>query len=648
MPSQEIPNPFQILDFVPNGCCIIGAQGTIHHWNRVLESWTHRSAEELIGVNLFDAFPELAEPRFKDRILGALENGAPTIFSSSLNPQFFPCHRTDGRPRIQQTTLNRLPASELGTRVLITVSDVTDQFERGEKYRAARAQAMEEIKVRGENEEQYRLIIGLTSSAILMGNVHQRILDCNASAGRIFLYSKEEILRCTLPDFFPYKHAELLRRILAEDVDTGDQGLEIEGRRKNGTFFPAEITAKFFTARGERRFVAYIHDISDRRRAEEALNYARKQESLGSLAGGIAHDFNNLFCGILANLDLARNLVLPDSPISGHLERIHNEIIRASDLSGKMLAFSGKGRLTLSPIDLNRLLDELEPQLVLDLTTQATLSFRFTEGLPKIEGDPLQLQQVVQYLVSNASEALGDGEGTIDITTAIQDLSMEDIRQSFPGQVLMPGLHVTLEVADTGCGISPENLSRIFDPFYSTKFTGRGLSLAVAQGILRGHKAGVTISSTPGTGTRFKLFLPIMPNAFPVSVESMEIAPMRRGSILFVDDEPILREAASQMLSMIGYTVITAEDGLDAVSHYKAHRNEIALVIMDLTMPRLDGKAAMQAIMALNPNAMVILSSGYSEHDAIQQFQGESIAGFLPKPYRLAQLEGLVERFLKP
>jgi PAS domain S-box-containing protein len=161
------PNPFQILDFVQSGCCVIGEAGTIRFWNQTLESWTQRAASELLGRNLFEVFPQLDLPRFKDRILDVLETGAPAVFSSALNPQFFPCNRPGGRPRIQQTALNRLPIDNDGLLALITVSDVTDQYERGEKYRAARAQTLEEVRVRREREEQHRLIVGLTSSAIL-------------------------------------------------------------------------------------------------------------------------------------------------------------------------------------------------------------------------------------------------------------------------------------------------------------------------------------------------------------------------------------------------------------------------------------------------------------------------------------------------
>ena len=648
MTPQPAPSPFQILDFVSSGCCIIGTGGQIQFWNQALEVWTRQTSASLIGQNLFEAFPQLAQARFQGRILEVLETGAPTVFSSALNPQFFPCVRPDGRPRIQQTALSRLPMAASGPLVLITVNDVTDQFERGEKYRSARAQALEEARIRGESEEQYRLIVGLTSSAILIGSTDGRIQDCNAAASRTFHYPKEEIIRLAISDLFPPKHAEMIRKVLAEELATGDHGLAVEARRKNGAAFPAEIIAKFFTAGGQRRLVAYIHDNTDRQRAEEALRYAHKQESLGVLAGGIAHDFNNLFCSVLGNLELASGLAGGKSPVSLYLERIRNEILRASELSQKMLALSGKGRFSLKKLDLNKVLEDLKPKLVAGLSQKADLIFRFAEGLPPIEGDAGQLQQVIQYLLANASEALDDKEGSIDLVTSIQDLEADTIRRAFVGQPLAPGRYVTVEVADTGCGIPPENLLRIFDPFFSTKFAGRGLSLAVAQGILRGHKAGFAISSAVGMGTRFKIFFPVVPvaTAPPRSVKQETGA--ISGLVLLVDDEPVLLEATAEMLEAAGYRVATAKDGLEAVEYYKEHQAEIALVLMDLTMPRMDGKAAFHAIRALNPAAWVVLSSGFSEHDAIHKFHSEGLGGFLPKPYRRAQLEEIVGRFVKP
>jgi len=644
----ETSSPYQILDFVSNGCCIIGESGRIVFWNRTLEQWTKLTLGELAEKNLFEAFPNLALPRFKERILGVLQTGAPTFFSSTLNPEFFPCRRPNGRPRIQQTALNRLRSPAGESLVLITISDVTDQHERGEKYRAARAQAMAEAQTRGESEALYRLVVGLSTAAILICDPQGRILDSNPAAGQIFHASQEELARLSLTDLLAERHGETIRQMLEEGHMPGEGGLECHGLKRQGGAFPLELILKSFSAGAQRRFVAYIHDTTERKRAEQAVRYAQKQESLGALAGGIAHDFNNLFGGVLGSLDLCEGKLDPHAPAKPYLERIRGEMLRAAELSHKMLAFSGLGRFALASLDLNPLLEQLCPELTPDLTKNALLRCRFAGHLPPIEADPSQIRLLVQSLVSNSAEALNNELGTIDLITGVQDLDAETLRLACPGQSLTPGRHVTLEVADTGCGISAENLPRIFDPFFSTKFAGRGLSLAVAQGILRGHKAGFAISSAVGVGTRFKLFFPALPSTLEETPKRESPRQLLSGRILLVDDEPVLRETVKELLESLGYAVSTAKDGVEAVTYFRAHQGEIALVIMDLTMPNMDGHEAFRRIRELDPGARVILSSGFSENDAIFHFQDEGISAFLPKPYRLSQLEATVATFVKP
>jgi two-component system cell cycle sensor histidine kinase/response regulator CckA len=641
-------SPYQILDFVSNGCCILGEDGQIVFWNRTLELWTRLTIQDLAGLNLFEAFPSLAQPRFKDRILGVLQTGAPTFFSSTLNPEFFPCKRANGRPRIQQTALNRLVSAEGKHQVLITISDVTDQHERGEKYRSARAEAMEEARIRGESEALYRLVVGLSTAAILICDAQGHILDGNPTASQIFQASQVELTTLQLADLLASAHGEVIRELFSTSGAPDLSNLEFMGLRRNGSSFPLDLTIKTFPSGEQQRFVAYIHDITERKRAEEALRYAQKQESLGALAGGIAHDFNNLFGGILGNLDLCEKHVDLDLGARLHMDRIRNGVLRAAELSQKMLAFSGTGRFSLTSLDLNHLLEEFAPELTPDLSKNALLRCRFAGNLPPIEADPSQIRLLVQYLVTNSAEALGSEEGTIDLLTGHQDLDVETLRLACPGQSLSPGRYVTLEVADTGCGISTENLPRIFDPFFSTKFAGRGLSLPVALGILRGHKAGFAISSAVGVGTRFKLFFPALPAGPERKNHRKSTVQPVSGKILVVDDEPILRDTIQDQLEAMGYEVSTAVDGLDAVEHFRKNRDEIALVLMDLTMPRMDGHEAFRRIREIDPGARVILSSGFSEQEAVYRFQDEDISAFLAKPYRFSQLQAAVGAFVKP
>lgn len=638
---------FQILDFVSNGCCVIDRDCRILFWNKSLQLWTGQSLEDLKEKDLFEAFPNLAQPRFQSRIRSVLETGAPTFFSSALHPEFFPSPKARSRAMIQQTALTRLPVGQEGPRVLITVSDVTDQHERGEKYRAARAQALEESRIRGEQEAQFRLVIGLSSAAILICDAEGHVQSCNPASQRIFNTSEKELIGLELPKLFLPSHRSLLQDLLRQGMPTGEAGYELDGLRSGGTHFPAEVTIRFLEAGGERQCVAYIYDQTNRKRAEEALRYAQKQESLGALAGGIAHDFNNLFGGVLGILDLVESKLPAEDPVGPSLDRIRSEILRATDLSKKMLAFSGKGRFSLSTLSLNQLIEESWAELSQSVPRQIRLRSRLGEGLPNVEVDPFQIRLLVKYLVENSVEAIS-GEGTIDIFTGVQDLDQETIRHACPGQPLLPGKHVTLEVVDSGCGISAENLPRIFDPFFTTKFAGRGLSLAVGQGILRGHRAGFALSSAVGIGTRFKAFFPAAQVQRETSPRQALSSQAREGRILVVDDESVLRETVRELLEAMGHQVDAVADGLEAVEAYQRHPGEYALVIMDLTMPRMDGLEAFHRIRHLDAGAHIILSSGFSEHDAILRFQDMGISGFLPKPYRLAQLENAIAPFVKP
>jgi len=639
-------NSFTILDYVSNGCCVIGEGGKIVFWNKTLELWTDLTQTELVDQNLFEVFPNLAQPRFRDRIMGVLETGAPTFFSSALNPEFFPSHRAGGRPRIQQSALNRLALDSNTPLVLITVSDVTDQHERGEKYRMARAQVLEESRIRGEREAQFRLVVGLSSAAILICDTDGNIQDCNPAALRIFNTPELELIGTSLQRLFLPHHSNAIQQRLSAETSTGDPGAEFEGLRRNGTHFPAELTVRLLETNGKRQYVAYIYDLTNRKRAEEALHYAQKQESLGALAGGIAHDFNNLFGGVLGILDLVESKQNLEDPQRAQLERIRGEIVRAAELSRKMLAFSGKGRFSMTSLSINHLIQDYWAEMSQGIPRNIQLRSRLSEGLPAIEADPPQIRQLIQYLVTNSVEAI-TSEGTIDIITGVQDLDPETLRHACPGQPLSPGKHVTIEVVDTGCGINAENLSRIFDPFFSTKFAGRGLSLAVGQGILRGHRAGFAISSAVGIGTRFKLFFPAVTTTSTINPPSEPHHQVRVGKILVVDDEPVLRETVRELLEAMGHDVDTASDGQEAVELYQQRLGAYALVIMDLTMPRMDGLEAFHRIHALDPEAHIILSSGFSEHDAILRFHDMGISAFLPKPYRLTQLENAIAPFVK-
>ena len=395
------------------------------------------------------------------------------------------------------------------------------------------------------------------------------------------------------------------------------------------------------------KLMGTAQDITERRNSEEALRQTQRLESLGVLAGGIAHDFNNLLTAIMGNLNLAQGQVAEQHPAYPYLKIIETTVSRASNLSRQMLAYSGRGAFIIKPLDLNQLIQEMTHLLEVSLSKKVAIQFLLDPGIPWINADEGQIQQVVMNLVTNASEAIGDQEGLITLATHRQEVGEETLTRYFPGQDLPPGTYVAFEVIDTGSGMGPDILARLFEPFFTTKFSGRGLGLSAMQGIVKGHGGAIRVESEVGKGSRFELFFPACPEnlskPLPVLKESVLET---KGMILVADDEPAVLLSTAEMLRNLGFEVLEATDGLEAVESFRAHSAEISAVLLDLTMPRMDGREALKVISGIRPGTKVIICSGYHEQEALQGTEAHSVAGFLPKPYRLRELKVLIEKVL--
>jgi two-component system cell cycle sensor histidine kinase/response regulator CckA len=379
----------------------------------------------------------------------------------------------------------------------------------------------------------------------------------------------------------------------------------------------------------------------DRRALERKLLETQKLESLGVLAGGIAHDFNNLLTGIMGNASLALLDLPTGSPLRERVRQVGTAARRAADLTEQLLAYAGRGRFVVQRLDLNGLVEEMAGLLHASVTKNARLERDLAPGLPAVEGDATQLRQVAMNIVINASEAIGDANGVIRIVTG-------EVPARHPGAAhrelppdLPPGRYVYLEVIDTGCGMDDVTLTKIFDPFFTTKFTGRGLGLAAVRGIVRAHRGSVTVASRRGRGTAFAIFLPCAEPCVGRTTDPAPagIAPGTGETVLLVDDEDDVRTVTAFMLERLGCRVLQATDGREAIETFREHAGAIDTVLLDLTMPRTGGEHAFLEIRHIRPGVRIVLMSGYSEQEVARRFVDRGCAGFLQKPFTVADLE---------
>ncbi|GAB4366202.1 MAG: hypothetical protein Kow00128_09420 [Deltaproteobacteria bacterium] len=407
-----------------------------------------------------------------------------------------------------------------------------------------------------------------------------------------------------------------------------------------------------------RRYASELErQIADRKRAEQErlemerrLLHAQKLESLGVLAGGIAHDFNNLLMAVLGNLDLALLKLSPVSPSRAFIEQSIQAARRAADLTRQMLAYSGRGRFVLEALDVSDLAQENAHLFRSSVPRTIALDLALGRPLPSIEADPGQIQQVIMNLITNAAEATGAPGGRITLSTYERLFDERELTRSRIEPLPPPGRFVVLEVSDTGCGMDEETQQRLFEPFFSTKATGRGLGMAAILGIVRGHRGAILIESGADRGTTIRILFPALEEAQTKPAESSD-APGRPekaqalgGTVLIVDDEEHVRRVCTEMVQALGMRPVTASDGREAVELFRRNPGEFDVVLLDLTMPNLDGMSACAELRRIRPEVKVVLCSGYDERDSLPLLSGKEFAGFLQKPYSLALLREALER----
>ncbi|MBL7646237.1 MAG: ABC transporter substrate-binding protein [Candidatus Hydrogenedentes bacterium] len=392
----------------------------------------------------------------------------------------------------------------------------------------------------------------------------------------------------------------------------------------------------------ESEMKGHAHAEAERLSLEHQVWHAQKLESLGVLAGGIAHDFNNLLTVILGSADMALQVLGDDAQARPLVSEIRDASNRAADLTRQMLAYSGRGHFEIREVNLNQLVGEIGRLLASSFPKNAQIDIDLAAELPLIRGDSAQIQQIVMNLITNAAESIpAEREGTVRLTTRLVACSKEDLRKSCLPESPPPGEYVCIEVVDTGNGMSPEAQERLFEPFSTTKASGRGLGMAATLGIVRGHRGAIMVESALGTGTTIRVLLP----SAAKSANDLDPRPVSgadgwrgRGTVLLVDDEEAVRSLAARMLERIGFDVLVAGDGVEGVALFRERSEEIRCVLLDFSMPRMDGVQASLELQRVREDIPIIVCSGFNRHEMEERFAGRAIAAFLHKPFRYEQI----------
>jgi signal transduction histidine kinase/CheY-like chemotaxis protein len=447
----------------------------------------------------------------------------------------------------------------------------------------------------------------------------------------------------------PWSDFPLILLTMGEANEGTQSILRLLGSEANVTLLdrPIRVTTLLSTVRSALRARKRQYEgrdyLEERERVNDRILRAQKMESLGVLAGGVAHDFNNLLTGILGNASLAVERLPPScGSLIAILEDVVSASERAAELTRQLLAYAGKGRFVIAAVDLTKLVQETIHLVQSILPANVRIRLNLAERLPYIKADASQIQQVAMNLTINAAEAIpAEAVGQVVVSTGLRHFSQPPDPQNFIAGEIRPGAYVSLLVSDNGSGMDEATRTRIFDPFFTTKFTGRGLGLAAVLGIVGGHSGALKVISEPGKGSCFEALFPAAPDLAEETVEpTPRPAEKARTSrkILVIDDEITVRRTAKLALERHGYEAVLAENGREGIEIFRVLEGKISAVLLDLTMPGMNGHEVLKRLQTIRPDVRVVLSSGFDESEVVQQFSGKGLAGFLQKPYTVDAL----------
>jgi PAS domain S-box-containing protein len=520
-----------------------------------------------------------------------------------------------------------------------------------------------------ESEARYNLLAENISDIIWTVDKDGIVTYVSPSINQLLGYSIDEIVGHRMEEFMPDHAAEVLRSEMAQALYPGGieapsslrpLAFEVEPVKKNGEKISLEITASPIT-NPEKQLVEIVgiaRDITERKiqqqrheRLESEIQNARKLESLGVLAGGVAHDFNNILVSVMGYTGILLKKLTPGTNESGLVQKIEHAAERASELANHMLAYSGRRSLKLDYVNLNHIVKEMPELIKSSLSAKAVLLTNPAHYVPAVKADATQMRQVLMNLILNASDALGKKEGTITVTTGCTFVHQNTLNEMRWGGHLEEGEFVFIEVSDTGSGMNSETLEKIFEPFFTTKFTGRGLGMSALLGIVRSHSGAIDLNSTLGEGTTFRVLFPKADsNGKKTDTASSpeKLLPTPKGTVLVIDDDQFVRSALASMLDDLGMDAILAIGGYEGIEQYRQKADEIVVVLLDMTMPGMQGDEVFDELKEINPDIKIIVVSGYSEEDIDRIFDGKDLSGFLQKPFTGKGLQNKIAQALAP
>lgn len=511
-----------------------------------------------------------------------------------------------------------------------------------------------------ESEAKYRSIFENSPAAILIYDVELgRYVDCNENAVELFNMSREKLFKVGPSELNPETQPDgretksIIRKNINDILKGKNILVEWNVKSSDGEIIPCLVSLVKLPISNKTLIRTSLLDLRHRKKIEQEKNELQKQimhtqklESLGIVAGGIAHDFNNLLAGILGYTSIALQEIERDSEIKPYLQKIKKITHDAAEVTNQMLAYSGKAKFKKEYSKLSKIVKEMRQ--LLRITVSKTIDIEYNHSVSSdLRIDKVQVKQVILNLVINAAESYKNEKGSIKITTDEISKPVQNPRYYYYGKFQNQD-YSYIEVEDFGSGISKENLKKIFDPFFTTKFTGRGLGLSVVLGIVKGHHGIIEVESSLGRGTRFRIYFPTIDTGSKLITNTKSKAAIQiiqSSTVLICEDEKYIRDMLSNMLAEMGFEVILAENGEIGIDKFKQHNNEIGMVILDLTMPVMDGKQTLSELIQINPKLQVIMMSGYSKNELSGHPNYSEQVRFLQKPFEKEELEKLINEF---